>query len=96
MEGTAGVSCIHIHQDTLPLVGNALGTFTCQSAASLLTELLTVKRQIMMMMINSSKDLKISSHHQHTLMNMFINRPLNNHVHKSVLVVTADFLDLCD
>jgi hypothetical protein len=42
---------------------------------------------MMMMMINSSKDLKnLQSQPTHTL-NMFIKRPLNNHVHKSVLVV---------
>jgi hypothetical protein len=38
---------------------------------------------------------KISNHNQRTLTNMFIKRPLNNHIHKSVLVVTGNFLDLC-
>jgi hypothetical protein len=87
---------VYIHQDTLPLVGNALGTFSCQSVALLLAELLTATRQIIMMTVNSSKDKKNLQLNQHTLMNALIKRPLNNHVHKSVLVVTGDCLDLCD
>jgi hypothetical protein len=82
---------LYVHQDTLPLVGNELGTFSCQSVALLLEGLLTVTRQMMMVMINSSKDIKNLQPQPTPFMNMFNRRPLN-----SVLGLTGDLLGRCD
>ena len=45
--------------------------------------------------LSITKLYKISTHNQHTFMNVVIKRPFNERIHESVLVVIGDFLYPC-